>query len=238
MCRFCDAQKADTQVKELSLGLFTLGKREMHEMHIKNADCAKPCSGMKKKCVLFAQLSHFDVCTGYPPDVAHDIFKGLLPIELAHCLHLLIPKKYVILESLNEAIQAFLFRWPEKINHPHPMPRTLTLKKSIEGNAHENWCLLPFLPFFLGHSALQKEPAWQITLDIKDRAELVVAPVPTDQSIAFTQVKICDHGYWLKFNYLLLPKHHFVEHSWNVDIEVRGKTQCFLKTGCAPHPLL
>lgn len=216
ICRFCVAKKSEIQESEVSSGTFTLRSKEMHEMHVRSAqDNAQPCYGVKRKCVFSSYLSHFNVCTGYPPDVAHDIFEGILPVELAHCLNLLISKKYFTLDKLNESIQKFPYKWTDKSNCPHAIPRTFMLKKSIGGNAHENWSLLRLLPLLIGHLVPPDEPVWQVILDLKDIVELVVAPVHTTQSIAFLEAKICDHRARLQEVFpglKLLPKHHFVEH--------------------------
>ncbi|XP_062864458.1 uncharacterized protein LOC134326197 [Trichomycterus rosablanca] len=61
----------------------------------------------------------------------------------------------------------------------------------------------------------EHEPAWQILLDLKHIAELVVAPVHSDESIAFLESKVSDHRqrYQEVFpNNKLLPKHHYIEH--------------------------
>ncbi len=216
ICRFCVAKKSQIQESEVSSGTFTLRSKEMHEMHVRSAqENGQACYGVKRKCVFSSYLSHFNVCTGYPPDVAHDIFEGILPVELAHCLNLLISKKYFTLDKLNESIQKFPYKWTDKSNRPHAIPRTFMLKKSIGGNAHENWSLLRLLPLLIGHLVPPDEPSWQVILDLKDIVELVVAPVHTTQSIAFLEAKICDHRARLRevFPGLnLLPKHHFVEH--------------------------
>lgn len=212
ICWFCVAKKSEIQEREVSSGMFTLRSKEMHEMYVRSAqDNAQPCYGVKKKCVFSAHLSHFNVCSGYPPDVAHDI----LPVELAHCLNLLISKKYFSLDNLNESIQKFSYKWTDKSNHPHTIPKTFMLKKSIGGNAHENWSLLRLLPFLVGQLVPPDEPAWQVVLDLKDIVEVVVAPVHTTQSIAFLEAKICDHRYRFEEVFpgiKLLPRHHFVEH--------------------------
>lgn len=200
----------------MSSGAFTLRSKVIHEMHVSSAQGnAKPCYGVKRQCVFSAHLSHFNVCTGYPPDVAHDIFEGILPVELAHCLNLFISKKYFTLDNLNESILKFSYKWADKSNRPHVIPRTFVLKKSIGGNAHENWSLLRFLPFLVGQLVPPDEPAWQVILDLKDMVELVVAPVHTAQSIAFLEARICDHRCRLQEVFpgiKLLRKHNFVEH--------------------------
>ena len=63
-------------------------------MHVRSdQENGKHCNVVKGKCVFSAHLSHFNVSTGYPPDIAHDIFEGIVPVELAHCFNLLIGKK-------------------------------------------------------------------------------------------------------------------------------------------------
>lgn len=141
-------------------------------------------------------------------------FLGILPVELAECLNLLISKKYFTLENL-KSIKTFSYKWTDKSNRPHVIPKAFSLKKTIGGNAHESWSLLRLLPFLVGQLVPPDEPAWQVILDLKDIVELVVAPVHTTQSVAFLESKICDHRYRLQEVFpgaKLLPKHHFVEH--------------------------
>lgn len=78
---------------------------------------------------------------------------------------------------------------------------------------HENWTLLRLLPFVIGQIVPEDEPAWQVILDLKDIVELVVAPVHTDETIAYLEAKIYDHRHLELFPHIkLLPKHHYLEH--------------------------
>lgn len=43
------------------------------------------------------------------------------------------------------------------------------------------------MPFIIGYLVPEDEMAWQILLDLKDIVELVVAPVHTDESIAYLE---------------------------------------------------
>lgn len=62
---------------------------------------------MKKDCIFTKNLSNFHVIFGYPPDLIHDIFEGIIPVELAHCLKDLISKKLFTLDDLNNTILKF-----------------------------------------------------------------------------------------------------------------------------------
>ena len=95
------------------------------------------------------------------------------------------------------------------------LPQNLSSRKTIGGNAHENWNLLRLLPFLIGPKIPEHEPAWQVLLDLKVIVELVVAPVHNNESIAYLECKISDHrqGYRELFPIKkLLPKHHYIEH--------------------------
>ena len=78
-------------------------------------------------------------------------------------------------------IQSFPYKWGDKTNRPHLLPRTFQSKKTIGGNAHENWCLLRLLPLIVGNLTPEDEPAWQLILDLKDIVDLVVCPIHTNE---------------------------------------------------------
>lgn len=61
------------------------------------------------------------------------------------------------------------------------------------GKAHENWSLLRFLPLLIGPLVPEDDPAWLVLMDLKDITELVVAPVHSDDSLAFLESKIIEH---------------------------------------------
>lgn len=215
-CRFCTATRSEIQSKEVKNGEFALRTEELHHAHVASArEKGVACYGVKNTCVLAESLSFFKVTAGFPPDVAHDLFEGIVPIELAECFRLLIAKKYFTFDSLNEMIQTFPYKWGDKTNRPHLLPRTFQSKKSVGGNAHENWCLLRLIPLIVGKLIPEDEPAWQLILDLKDIVDLVVCPIHTNESIAYLESKISEHRY--RYQELfperrLLPKHHFLEH--------------------------
>lgn len=115
ICRFCTAQKEDIQSKDVQSGAFLLRTKEIHEAHVKSAQESETnCFGVKRACVLTEHLHHFHVSTGYPPDIVHDLFEGIVPSELALCLSILISKKYFSLECLNTLILKFPYKWSDK----------------------------------------------------------------------------------------------------------------------------
>ncbi|KAL0194605.1 hypothetical protein M9458_008177, partial [Cirrhinus mrigala] len=193
-CRFCVGKSSDVQAKEVQSGAFNLRNKDLHKDHVKTAqEKGTSYCGVKRECVFTKHLSYFNVLSAYPPDVLHDIFEGVVPIELAQCLALLISKKYFTLESLNESILQFPYKWEDQKNKPHAIPVTFSRRNTIGGNAHENWSMIRCLPFLIGNVVPEGEPTWQVLMDLKDIVELVVSPVHTDESISYLEMKISEH---------------------------------------------
>ncbi|XP_049333152.1 uncharacterized protein LOC125804583 isoform X1 [Astyanax mexicanus] len=217
VCRFCTAEKSEFQANEVRSGTFTLRTKEVHADHLRILDENQLDSycGVKSNCTLSKHLTYFNVTTGFPPDIVHDLFEGIVPFELALCLSVFVKKKYFTLCALNEIISSFNFKWADKANRPHPVALNFGTKKTVGGNAHENWSLIRFLPLLIGQSVPCEEPAWQILTDLKDIVDLVVSPVHTEDSIAYLDFKVSEHR--IRFqevfpSCILKPKHHFLEH--------------------------
>lgn len=74
-----------------------------------HGDSQSQC-GVKGDCVLRQSLQHFHPITGFPPDVLHDLFEGIVPVELARCIQEMIRLKYFTLEDLNRKIMSFPYQ--------------------------------------------------------------------------------------------------------------------------------
>ncbi len=137
-CRFCTATQANLQTHEVASGAFSLRTKDSHnsDVHaVMNGD-GQNQNGVHADCVLSQNLEHFHTVTGFPPDVLHDLFEGIVPVELALCIGEMIRRKNFSLEYLNDRIMSFPYQHTDKINKPHKIPLTFTVKKSIGGNGH------------------------------------------------------------------------------------------------------
>lgn len=215
-CRFCTGSSSVIQLHSVASGAFSLRSKELHQTHVGQVkDTGSSCFGVKKECVFTKNLSHFHVIFGYPPNLAHDLFEGIIPVELARCLTVLISKKHFTLSDLNTAILKFPFKWADRTNKTHVVSQSFSSRNTVGGNAHENWSLLRFLPFLVGSLVPEDEPAWLILMDLKDITELIVAPIHSDDSLAFLEGKILEHRqrYQTLFPHIkLIPKQHYLEH--------------------------
>lgn len=107
-CRFCTASASDIGSHEVRAGSFSLRTREVHETHVKEAiESGRSCFGVKRARCPTEALSHFHAVSGYPPDIAHDLFEGIVPVEITRCLALLISKKYITLDDITNSILHF-----------------------------------------------------------------------------------------------------------------------------------
>lgn len=107
ICRFCIGDHSDYQQKEVHSVGFPPRTKENYALHlqsVKENPALVHCCGVKKACTLTENLKHFHFVTGYPPDVLHDLFEGIIPLELALCLNEFIKKQYFTLLQLNESI--------------------------------------------------------------------------------------------------------------------------------------
>lgn len=101
-CRFCTGERSDIQAKSVQSGHFSLRTKDVHETHIKLArENSTICCGVKRECVFTKNLSYFHVTQGYPPDIVHDLFEGIIPVEIALCIGVIFSKKYLSLNTLN-----------------------------------------------------------------------------------------------------------------------------------------
>lgn len=217
-CRFCMASRIDTQHQEVRSGAFQLRQRDKHNRHVQET-LQDPNSGrntgVRRQCPLTANLEHFHVIGGYPPDILHDVFEGIVPMELSLCLKDLMAKKYITLDVLNDAIRSFPYTFADKTDQPQLISKAFSTKGTIGGNGHENWCLIRLLPLLIGHNIPEGDNTWEILMLLKDIVALVVAPQFNEESLYILDYKVAEHRDLLQStfpDFTLRPKHHYIEH--------------------------
>lgn len=193
VCRVCLGQRSQFQELEVRTVAFPCRTKQQHQLDIETAATSDTSShGVKRPCAITERLAHFHVTTGYPPDVMHDLLEGIVPVELALCLQILI-KKYFSLEELNAIIKKFPYKGKDKTNCPTRIVPTFASRKTIGGNAHENWSLLRLLPLMVGSRVHEDDQAWQLLMTLKDIVELCMSPTHTDESLGYLGSLIADH---------------------------------------------
>lgn len=75
--------------------------------------------------------------------------------------------------------------------------------------------MLRLLSFIIGSTIPQNYSAWHILVILKDITEVVVAPIPTEESICYLDTLISEHRHRLLEIFpdqKLTPKYHLLEH--------------------------
>lgn len=160
-CLFCLV--SHSQIATLKASNFHLRTVEQHNRCVKELhqnQALKSVNGVKRECVLSKHLAFFHPVTGFPPDILHYLFEGVIPIELALCLQDLISKGFFTLDRLNHSIRSFPYKYSDKFNKPKIIPKAAFSKRSIGGNGHENWALWRLLPLMIGDIVPVNEPSW------------------------------------------------------------------------------
>lgn len=218
VCRFCLGERSEFQEKEVRSDAFPIRTKEDYSVHVQTIQenpAQTHCFGVKRLCPLTEKLSQFHLIEGYPPDILHDLFEGIIPMELALCFSDFITKRYVTLQELNNTIKSFPYKWGDKTDCPQAIPIRFSARRSIGGNAHENWTLIRLLPLLIGQKIPLNDPTWSMIMCLKDIVELVVAPTQTEASMSYLDTKISEHRLRLLAVFpqvKLIPKHHFLEH--------------------------
>ena len=155
-CRFCLTHRGE--IATTAISDFELRSREQHNTFLLQLshENVSHVNGLKSECILSKHLSHFHPVTGFRPDILHDFFEGVIPVELSLCLKRLISKGYITLDRLNSLITTFPYKFSDRVNKPKAIFKSNVVKGSIGDNGHENWTLLRFLPLLIGKTYQNK----------------------------------------------------------------------------------
>lgn len=95
VCRvFFIGHRSQFQELDVRTDAFPCRTKQQRQLDIAAAAAASdiPSHGVKRQCAITQRLDHFYVTTGYAPDVMHNILEGIVLVELALCLDILIKK--------------------------------------------------------------------------------------------------------------------------------------------------
>lgn len=102
----------------------TKDSHDLHVQHFQESDTSSSHFDVKASCVFRESLNYFHPITGFPPDVLHDLLEGLVPVDLSLCIKTMMRMKYFTLEYLNQTIASFPYQQNDKVDRPHPIPKT------------------------------------------------------------------------------------------------------------------
>ena len=168
-----------------------------------------------KKDSMFNQLKYYHVAQpGLPPCLAHDLFEGVVAVDLPLILSYIIrEEKWLTYSQLNERISKFVYLGGDALDKPCPVSQT---SSRCSGNAVRIWVFLRLLPLYVRPFIQDKRnPVWLMLLKLKEVVEIVCSPTVSEADVAYLQVCIEEYLYDRKITFPhsnLKPKHHFLFH--------------------------
>lgn len=118
-------KRSDIQEREVRSGAFECRTSQYHDRQVsevlENPHLVKEY-GVKGPCVLSNNLEHFHTISGFPPEIMHNLWEGIIPVEMSVCINDLISQKYITLESVNKVIKDFPYQFTDRTDQPQICP--------------------------------------------------------------------------------------------------------------------
>ena len=215
-CRHCmiTSDKCNTVFNESQVALRSKNGYNNHVQLVQENPTLSSVYGVKHESPLNA-IEGFHVVDGLPPDIAHDLFEGVIHYALDDICKECVNRGYFTLEQLNSIIQEFPYEGSDKVNKPQTMNETIA-SFSVKQTAAQSWCMLRLMPLFVGKFVPKGCEIWEVLLSLLDVVELACSPVQTTISADYLGVLIqtflCGYCECFPENKGLKPKFHFLIH--------------------------
>ena len=208
ICHLCNA--SSITIQELhSTDLFEKYTKEKYEIDVKN--------GKYKPCLLNSS-NYFHITDNYAFDLTHDLWAGIVPLELALLFTHLTSKnvKAFELDFLNMRIKSFSYKGSEGTNKPNPILKIVKGNQiKVRQKAAKMACLFRVLPFLIGDKIDQNDKHWELYLLLSRIIDILYT---RETSVGVTyelEILIREHHERFKLLYpqvTLKKKHHNMIH--------------------------
>ena len=130
--------------------------------------------GVKHRCPLNS-LQAFHCTSGFPPDILHDIFEGVVSQDLLGIIRILKVKGWFTIAEYNSNLKVLKYKSNEASDKPESVPESMKVKKLI-GKAVSNWTHLRNFPLLIRKFIKDKdEPALALGLQLHEIVERITA---------------------------------------------------------------
>ena len=186
VCRFCMCLRVDMckcfDVNELAMRTvetcneYVKGIKVNHELISEY--------GIKSECCL-NELNYFHSAEGFPADVAHDFFEGIIPYFLTNLIVKFVQAGYISLAAVNEQITNFSYAKSDKKDTPKPFTISSLTTFNIKLTAAECCNFVRLFPFMFGLFVPTTDFYWVFLGDLLDCVELFTA-IKYDEALIHT----------------------------------------------------
>ena len=175
--------------------------------------------GIKHRCPLNV-LRAFHSVTGFPPDLLHDLYEGVISQDLLGIIRILSRKKWFSIADYNKMLQSLNYKGSEASDRPQSVPLKNSTKKLI-GKACSIWVHMRNFPFIIRKFVKNEEdPVLRLGLMLHEITERLTAAELREYEIVVLEeliISYLDERKEISESYGDLlgppkPKTHFLTH--------------------------
>ena len=215
LCRKCMATKEQSQLHFHSSAF----KLRTHDEHIKQCqlltgplkDHYSTTYGVCRNSILNT-LPNFSVTSGLCNDVMHDLFEGVVPLELKLLIQHCVSEDYFTVAVLNDCILKFDFGYSNASDRPHCFEESASGK--IKLKAVSMWLLSRMLPIIIGEKIPADDKHWQCYCILLKIIDICTSHECSLDSAAYLSTLIEEHhsAFVDLYKDKFIPKMHYMVH--------------------------
>lgn len=215
VCRMCMATKEQiqNQFDPSSFYRRTVVSYDEQVKLVTHNNYFKRIYGIKQNSAL-NEIPYFHVVKCLPPDIAHDLFEGVVPHVINIVLQHFISNDYFTSQEVVSTIDKFDYKSTDKVNKPF-ISLDSDERISFKPTASEAWCLLRLMGLLFGRFIEPGNPQWEVLCLLQEVVSVVCSPIQSNDSIAYMQTLITDFLEEFRFNFPnepIRPKFHYLIH--------------------------
>ena len=213
-CRYCFANRTDLKLDKINPQFYEHRNRNNYKVdcNIMSENPELSNSHGIKSNSIFNELRYFHVVDpGLPPCIGHDLFEGVVKVDLNLILNkIILEYHWFTYDQLNLWIKRFKFLNPESLDKP-----CYQSSKCISGHAVQVWTLLRMIPLLVPFGRVQHENKfWNLLLLLREVVNWACKPFYDNSDVVFMDDCIVEYFNLRNecFPGSLKPKHHYVFH--------------------------
>ncbi|XP_036329577.1 uncharacterized protein LOC118741715 [Rhagoletis pomonella] len=210
-CRFCTLKK-DILQKSLTESPSYLRDKRNYEIHLKSKSSKE--TGIVSECN-FNVLRDFHAVENYSVDVMHDIFEGILNLEISLIiLSYIRTEKYFTIDDINNRINFFDYGHIHNLNRPPQLCLDNLKTLKIRYSASEMMVFSKYLGIIIGDWIPENDSKWELFKILMEIIKIILSDSISNSMISQLEILITEHHKMFVeiFQLPLRPKHHLMLH--------------------------
>lgn len=208
-CRYCHITL--TEFKNNFRTRRDLRTKSSYNEDVLNLEYVDVSRGVKKDSC-FNALNFFHVSTGLPPCIAHDLYEGVIPLDLCLAIHHFVNHNWFTYDYFNITSARLAKKLKLNVNFPEIKYNS----KKISGHAMQNFYQLTLLPLvMIGKIKDANDSVLEMILLLLEITQIVSSHMITITQIIYIEGLI-DRYLELRISLFpsnrLIRKHHYIQH--------------------------